>query len=100
MAPPGQDTRTSWTRQASRTEALLDSHRVHLYREHRTSACTHGPPARLWQGRGGRAVPYPDPKIVTVAAQINNVNPTRAAQTSSARSTAPNRHYTGILRGG
>jgi len=45
-------------------------------------------------------VPYPDPKIVTVAAQINNVNPTRAAQTSSARSTALNRHYTGIPRGG
>ncbi|MGB7797527.1 MAG: hypothetical protein WBL53_14920 [Pseudonocardiaceae bacterium] len=36
----------------------------------------------------------------TVAAPTNKVNTTRPAQTRSARSTAPNRHYVVILSGG
>lgn len=45
----------------------------------------------------------PDPKIVTVAApinQVNQVNPTRPSPTRSARSTAPERHDLVILGGG
>ena len=43
---------------------------------------------------------YPDPKIVTVAAPTNQINPTRPRPTESARSTAPEQPYVVIPGGG
>ena len=43
---------------------------------------------------------YPDPKIVTVAAPTNQINPTRPRPTESARSTAPEQPYVVIPAGG
>ena len=48
----------------------------------------------------GRAVAYPDPKIVTVAAPTNPVNTTRPPACRSARSTTPTSPYVVILNGG
>ena len=51
---------------------------VGLYREHRASERNHTAlPHASGQGHSGRAVAYPDPKIVTVAAPTNPVNTTR-----------------------
>jgi hypothetical protein len=41
MAPPGQNSRASRTRQPARSEPFLDRDRVGLYREHRASARNH-----------------------------------------------------------
>ena len=81
MAPPGQHTRAPRTRQPARAEPLLDRDRVGLYREHRASERNHTAlPQRPGQGHSGRAVAYPDPKIVTVAAPTTQVNATRPPQ--------------------
>jgi len=45
-------------------------------------------------------VAHPDPKIVTVAAPTNEINPTRPATARSARSTASERRYVVVLSGG
>lgn len=47
----------------------------------------------------GRAVAYPDPKIVTVAAPTNTVDTTRPDPTGSTRSTARTSPYVVILGG-
>jgi hypothetical protein len=49
---------------------------------------------------GGRAVPYPDPKIVTVAATTNNVNTTRSTPPTSPPSTAAHSPHLVTLKGG
>ena len=88
-APPGQHPRASRTRQPTRTEPLLDRDGVGLYREHRASERNHTAlPHSPAKDSSGRAVAYPDPKIVTVAAPINRVNATRPLPSASARSTA------------
>src|SRR5688572_20462721 len=77
MTPPGQHARTPRTRQPARTEPFLDRVDIGLYREHRASERNHTAlPQRPGQGHSGRAVAYPDPKIVTVTAPINQVNAT------------------------
>ena len=78
MAPPGQHSRASRTRQPARPEPFLNPDGVGLYREHRASERNHTAlPRRPGQGHSGRAVAYPDPKIVTVAAPTTTVNATR-----------------------
>jgi hypothetical protein len=60
---------------------LLDRDRVGLYREHRASERNHTAlPHSPAKDNSGRAVAYPDPKIVTVAAPTNQINPTRPTQ--------------------
>ena len=89
MTPPGQHPRASRTRQPTRYEPLLDRDRVGLYREHRASERNHTAlPQQPAKDDSGRAVAYPDPKIVTVTAPINRVNATRPLPSASARSTA------------
>ena len=100
-APPGQHTRASRTRQPARSQAFLDRGGVGLYREHRASERNHTALPQLpAKDDSGRAVAYPDPKIVTVAAPTNTVNTTRPPACRSARSTAPTRPYVVILSGG
>jgi hypothetical protein len=100
-APTGQHTPASRTRQPTRSQTLLDPDRVGLYREHRASERNHTALPQLpAKDNSGRAVAYPDPKIVTVAAPTNPVNTTRPPACRSARSTTPTSPYVVILNGG
>ncbi len=81
MAPPSQHSRASRTRQPAQTQPFLDRDRVGLYREHRASERNHTAlPHSPAKDSSGRAVAYPDPKIVTVTAPTNEINPTRPPQ--------------------
>ena len=80
---------------------MLDRDGVGLYREHRASERNHTAlPHSPAKDSSGRAVAYPDPKIVTLAAPTNQINPTRPKPTESARSTAPEQPYIVISGGG
>ena len=101
MAPPGQHSRASRTRQPARSEPFLDRDQVGLYREHRASERNHTAlPQRPGQGHSGRAVAYPDPKIVTVTAPTNADQRDSPTPSASARSTAPEQPYVVIPGGG
>ncbi len=98
--PPGQRPHAPRTRQPARTQPFLDRAGVDLYREHRASERNHTAlPHSPAKDNSGRAVAYPDPKIVTVAAPTNTVNTTRPDPTGSTRSTARTSPYVVILGG-
>ena len=100
MTPPGQHPRASRTRQPTRYEPLLDRDRVGLYREHRASERNHTAlPQQPAKDDSGRAVAYPDPKIVTVTAPTNQVNATRLRSVIRTLK-APEQPYIVIPEGG
>jgi hypothetical protein len=85
----------------STSTGFLDSISVRLYRDHRASVrITRPSRATPAKKKSGRAVAYPDPKIVTVTAPTNEINPPRPATARSARSTTPERRYIVVLSGG
>ncbi len=104
--PTGPDSRASRTRQPARSEPFLDAEWL-CHQTRSVSTVSTAPPSATHtalppqpgQGHSGRAVAYPDPKIVTVTAPTNQVNATRPRSVIRTLK-APEQPYIVIPEGG
>jgi hypothetical protein len=77
MPPAGQPRPAPRALQATSGESLFHCYRVRSYRDHRASARKRTAlPRTPARNNSGRAVAYPDPKIVTVSAATTQINTT------------------------